>query len=45
MILLIDNGHGDVINAEYQTPGERFDRGNEGIIYVGEFNRAIVGGI
>ncbi|MBO6607568.1 N-acetylmuramoyl-L-alanine amidase [Psychroserpens sp.] len=45
MIVLLDNGHGGVINTEYQTPGKRFDWGNEGIIYEGEFNRAIVGGI
>lgn len=45
MIVLLDNGHGGLINSEYQTPGKRFDWGSHGIIYEGEFNRAIVGGI
>lgn len=45
MIVLIDNGHGGLINGEYTTPGKRKDWGNDGIIYEGEFNRAIVAGI
>ncbi|SNR14549.1 N-acetylmuramoyl-L-alanine amidase [Tenacibaculum jejuense] len=45
MIVLLDNGHGGLINGEYQTPGKRKDWGNKGIIYEGEFNRAIVSGI
>ncbi|WP_111682909.1 N-acetylmuramoyl-L-alanine amidase [Winogradskyella tangerina] len=45
MIVLIDNGHGGLINGEYTTPGKRKDWGADGIIYEGEFNRAIVGGI
>lgn len=45
MIVLLDNGHGGLINGIYQTKGKRKDWGNEGIIYEGEFNRAIVTGI
>ena len=45
MIVLLDNGHGGLINGEYQTPGKRKDWGSQGIIYEGEFNRAIVNGI
>lgn len=45
MIVLIDNGHGGLINGEYTTPGKRKDWGDAGVIYEGEFNRAIVAGI
>ena len=45
MIVLLDNGHGGLINGKYQTLGKRKDWGNNGIIYEGEFNRAIVNGI
>ncbi len=45
MIVLLDNGHGGLINSEYQTEGKRFDWGQHGVIYEGEFNRSIVGGI
>lgn len=45
MIVLLDNGHGGLINGKYQTPGKRKDWGDKGIIYEGEFNRAIVNGI
>lgn len=45
MIVLLDNGHGGLINGKYQTPGKRKDWGNGSIIYEGEFNRAIVNGI
>lgn len=45
MLVLIDNGHGSLINGEYQTLGKHKDWGDKGIIYEGEFNRAIVGGI
>lgn len=44
MIVLLDNGHGSVINGKYQTRGKRKVWGNE-FIYEGEFNRAIVNGI
>lgn len=45
MIVLLDNGHGALINGEYQTSGKRKDWGDDGFIYEGEFNRAIVNGI
>ncbi len=45
MIVLIDNGHGALINGSYQTRGKLKDWGDQGVIYEGEFNRAIVGGI
>ena len=45
MIVLLDNGHGGLINGIYQTPGKRKDWDNDGMIYEGEFNRAIVNGI
>ncbi|MDC8006029.1 N-acetylmuramoyl-L-alanine amidase [Aureisphaera galaxeae] len=45
MIVLLDNGHGGLINGDYQTPGKRQDWGNGNVIYEGEFNRAIVNGI
>jgi len=43
MIVLLDNGHGGLINGEYQTPGKRspiWDDGSQ--LYEGEFNRSIV---
>ncbi len=45
MIVLLDNGHGGLINGIYQTPGKRFDWKTDGVFYEGEFNRAIVNGI
>ncbi|QTD39029.1 N-acetylmuramoyl-L-alanine amidase [Polaribacter batillariae] len=45
MLVLLDNGHGSLINGEYQTQGKRKDWQEKGIIYEGEFNRAIVNGI
>ncbi len=45
MIVLLDNGHGALINGVYQTAGKQKDWGQEGKIYEGEFNRAIVNGI
>lgn len=45
MIVLLDNGHGSLINGEYQTPGKRKDWKDKGVIYEGEFNRAIINGI
>ncbi len=45
MIVLLDNGHGGLINGVYQTKGKLKNWGNEGTIYEGEFNRAIVNGI
>lgn len=46
MLVLLDNGHGGLINGTYQTPGKRspvWDNGSQ--LYEGEFNRAIVNGI
>ena len=45
MLVLLDNGHGSLINNKYQTSGKRKDWGGGDIIYEGEFNRAIVNGI
>jgi N-acetylmuramoyl-L-alanine amidase len=45
MIVLLDNGHGSLINGKYQTGGKRKNWQDKGIIYEGEFNRAIVNGI
>ena len=45
MIVLLDNGHGGLINGIYQTPGKRKDWGDGHVMYEGEFNRAIVNGI
>ncbi|MGB3592030.1 MAG: N-acetylmuramoyl-L-alanine amidase [Nonlabens sp.] len=45
MTILLDNGHGGLINGIYTTAGKQVDWGQEGTIYEGEFNRAIVGGI
>jgi len=46
MIILLDNGHGGIINGKYQTAGKRspvWD--NKQQLFEGEFNRAIVNGI
>jgi N-acetylmuramoyl-L-alanine amidase len=46
MIVLLDNGHGGLIDGVYQTPGKRspvWDDGSQ--LFEGEFNRAIVNGI
>lgn len=45
MLVLLDNGHGGLINGAYQTKGKCKNWGIDGIIYEGEFNRAIVNGI
>lgn len=45
MIVLLDNGHGGLINGKYQTSGKRKDWKEKGVIYEGEFNRAIVNGV
>lgn len=44
MLVLLDNGHGGLENGIYQTPGKR-KYWEDGVIYEGEFNRAIVNGI
>ncbi|QFZ54982.1 N-acetylmuramoyl-L-alanine amidase [Oceanihabitans sp. IOP_32] len=46
MIVLLDNGHGGIINSDYQTKGKRSPIWNDGSqLFEGEFNRAIVNGI
>ena len=45
MIVLLDNGHGGLINGKYQTAGKHVSHKDLGVIYEGEFNRAIVNGI
>lgn len=40
---ILDNGHGGIINGEYQTPGKRSPIWEDGSqLFEGEFNRAIV---
>jgi N-acetylmuramoyl-L-alanine amidase len=46
MIVVLDNGHGSLINGTYVTPGKRSPIWNDGSqLFEGEFNRAIVNGI
>ena len=46
MIVLLDNGHGGLINSKYQTKGKRSPIWSDGTqLFEGEFNRAIVNGI
>ncbi len=46
MIVLLDNGHGAIINGDYKTPGKRSPIWGDGSqLFEGEFNRAIVNGI
>jgi len=43
MIVLLDNGHGGLINGEYQTLGKRSPIWQDGSqLFEGEFNRSIV---
>lgn len=42
MTVILDNGHGGVINGVYQTKGKRSPDWDKGVLYEGEFNRAIV---
>jgi len=43
MIVLIDNGHGGLVNGQYQTSGKRSPVWSDGSqLFEGEFNRAIV---
>ena len=43
MIVLLDNGHGGLINGNYQTPGKRSPVwGDDTQLFEGEFNRSIV---
>jgi len=44
--ILLDNGHGGLINGVYQTPGKRSPLWGDGTqLFEGEFNRSIVNGI
>ncbi len=46
MLVLLDNGHGGLINANPQTAGRRSHKLPNGArLFEGEFNRAIVNGI
>ena len=46
MLVLLDNGHGGLINGVYQTPGKRSPVwSNDTQVFEGEFNRAIVNGV
>jgi N-acetylmuramoyl-L-alanine amidase len=40
--VILDNGHGGIINGVYQTHGKRSPDFGKGIIYEGDFNRDIV---
>lgn len=43
MLVLLDNGHGSIINEIYQTSGKRSPKWNDGSqLFEGEFNRAVV---
>lgn len=43
MIVLLDNGHGGLINGDYQTAGKRSPLWEDGSqLFEGEFNRSIV---
>ena len=45
MIVLLDNGHGGLNNGQYVTPGKHKDWDDDGVIFKGEFNRAILIGL
>lgn len=46
MLVLLDNGHGSLVNGEYQTKGKQSPIWDDGTqLYEGEFNRAIVNGL
>ena len=43
MVVILDNGHGGLVNGLYQTPGKRSPKWNDGTqLFEGEFNRAVV---
>lgn len=39
---IFDNGHGGVINGNYQTPGKRSPDWEKGVLYEGAINRWVV---
>ena len=40
--VILDNGHGGMINNEYKTAGKRSPDWSQGILYEGMFNRWVV---
>ncbi len=43
MVVILDNGHGGMINGTYQTSGKRSPIWNDGTqLFEGEFNRSVV---
>lgn len=42
MIPIFDNGHGGMIGGEYQTPGKRSPKWEQGVLFEGMFNRWVV---
>ncbi|MBK8369809.1 MAG: N-acetylmuramoyl-L-alanine amidase [Saprospiraceae bacterium] len=40
--VILDNGHGGIINGVYQTAGKRSPNWDQGILYEGMFNRWVV---
>lgn len=40
--VILDNGHGGMINGNYQTPGKRSPQWSKGVLYEGMFNRWVV---
>lgn len=45
LIPILDNGHGGIINGNYQTGGKRSPNWDMGVLFEGAFNRWIVNGI
>ncbi|MBK8888090.1 MAG: hypothetical protein IPN46_16750 [Saprospiraceae bacterium] len=40
--VILDNGHGGVINGKYQTTGKRSPNWDKGVLFEGMFNRWVV---
>lgn len=46
MNFILDNGHGGLINGQYQTSGKRSPKWENGMqLYEGDFNRTVVNGV
>lgn len=41
-VVILDNGHGGMINGVYQTAGKRSPNWEKGVLYEGVFNRVII---
>lgn len=41
-VVILDNGHGGMINGKYQTAGKRSPNWSKGVLYEGMFNRWVV---